>query len=265
VGRCAPPAFPGLAPVASLTATLHLQSRGRLWPWPRIGSPSPDSHFGPTCFARNRGTMPCQSAPRLRRRSRWFFGDPGHGNVIEQCIGRPDCGRRERPEQKDRTMGKNGNAGCLCGHVRLKITGEPATVIQCHCTDCQKSTGGGAVLVVMIPRTSVTLLQGTLSDFSVTGESGHEVKRCFARNAERRSSRIWTSTQVCWRSSQASGIPIPGSFRKARSGLRPLRNGITFQTEYPTMPGHPGRAFGDVERPGLLQYVVDNGASLPRC
>lgn len=76
-------------------------------------------------------------------------------------------------------MEQNGNAGCLCGHVRLRIGGEPATVIECHCTDCQKSTGGGAVLVVMMPRDSVELLEGTLGSFSVTGASGHEVKRCF--------------------------------------------------------------------------------------
>ena len=32
--------------------------------------------------------------------------------------------------------------GCLCGAVRFQITAKPLMAAYCHCTMCQKSTGG---------------------------------------------------------------------------------------------------------------------------
>lgn len=31
--------------------------------------------------------------------------------------------------------------GCLCGHVRYRVTSEPTDVICCHCKFCQRATG----------------------------------------------------------------------------------------------------------------------------
>ena len=76
-------------------------------------------------------------------------------------------------------MDKVGNAGCMCGAVRLNVTGDPVTVIQCHCSDCQKSVGGGAVLIGLFPKTRFEHLSGELSGYDVIGESGEPVRRNF--------------------------------------------------------------------------------------
>ena len=38
-------------------------------------------------------------------------------------------------------MTKALNGGCLCGAVRIEVSGEPYRVGLCHCLDCRKKTG----------------------------------------------------------------------------------------------------------------------------
>lgn len=38
-----------------------------------------------------------------------------------------------------RTMSRT--AQCCCGSLRLEAEGEPASVVICHCSDCQRRTG----------------------------------------------------------------------------------------------------------------------------
>ncbi|MGG7566536.1 GFA family protein [Rhodovulum sp. DZ06] len=75
--------------------------------------------------------------------------------------------------------GDGTNAGCLCGAVRMRIDGAPSRVVQCCCTDCQKSTGGGSVLVALAPRASVHIETGETRSYAVPGESGAGVTRHF--------------------------------------------------------------------------------------
>ena len=70
--------------------------------------------------------------------------------------------------------------GCLCGAIRYEIRGEPRAVMQCHCTDCQRVTGGNAALIALHERDSVSVT-GTPAGYSVIGASGGAVRRCFCR------------------------------------------------------------------------------------
>lgn len=76
-------------------------------------------------------------------------------------------------------MKNAGNAGCLCGDIRLKIEGAPVAVTQCHCGDCQKSTGGGVVLVIMVQKQNLEVVQGRPMHFDKASDNGTQVDRCF--------------------------------------------------------------------------------------
>ncbi len=68
--------------------------------------------------------------------------------------------------------------GCLCGKVRYSASGDPAFVGVCHCTDCQKFTGSAFAIVVGVPKPALTV-EGTLSTFRKTGDTGKWTERKF--------------------------------------------------------------------------------------
>lgn len=35
---------------------------------------------------------------------------------------------------------------CLCGQIKFQLTSEPLTLYACHCTDCQRRSGGALLL-----------------------------------------------------------------------------------------------------------------------
>lgn len=72
--------------------------------------------------------------------------------------------------------------GCACGAVRYRIMGDPIFVNNCHCTLCQKQTGGTSVVNAFIESEAVTLLSGELSHHVVqTGSGGDQnIFRCVA-------------------------------------------------------------------------------------
>ena len=43
------------------------------------------------------------------------------------------------------------NASCLCGQIKMRISAPPLVSAACHCTGCQKLTGGAYSLTLMIP------------------------------------------------------------------------------------------------------------------
>jgi hypothetical protein len=70
------------------------------------------------------------------------------------------------------------SGGCLCGAIRYVCTAEPVHVFFCHCRDCQKETGGPFAAEIYVPAESVNI-EGNLTRYSRTGDSGKSVQRCF--------------------------------------------------------------------------------------
>jgi hypothetical protein len=70
--------------------------------------------------------------------------------------------------------------GCLCGAIRFELSEPPHDAGYCHCTRCQKRTGGGASAQARIDGATFHLLQG---EDAVGGwrhpEGGFE--KCFCR------------------------------------------------------------------------------------
>lgn len=52
-------------------------------------------------------------------------------------------------------------AQCMCGRVTMRVTAAPVISMACHCTGCQKLTGGAYSLSLMLPA----------SGFGVEGET----------------------------------------------------------------------------------------------
>lgn len=55
------------------------------------------------------------------------------------------------------------SGGCLCGHVHLRLTGEPIVTHACHCTQCQRITGSAFAVNLMIEADRVVVETGEVA------------------------------------------------------------------------------------------------------
>jgi hypothetical protein len=71
---------------------------------------------------------------------------------------------------------------CLCGEISYTCDAEPMATAICHCTECQRQSGGTYSLVVVVPRDALNV-EGELASFPTMGtDSGKETLRKFCRN-----------------------------------------------------------------------------------
>ena len=70
------------------------------------------------------------------------------------------------------------SGGCACGAIRYRTDAAPLVMLNCHCRDCQRATGGGYAAIVVVPKASVTL-DGAPKYHRVTADSGSGVQRGF--------------------------------------------------------------------------------------
>ena len=78
-------------------------------------------------------------------------------------------------------MSDNHEGGCHCGAVRYKLTGEPKMMVNCHCLNCQKSSGSGHVFHLGFAADQL-LVAGETRSFQYTGGSGSQVTLQFCPN-----------------------------------------------------------------------------------
>jgi hypothetical protein len=65
--------------------------------------------------------------------------------------------------------------GCMCGAVRYEASGEPISVIYCHCESCRKHSGAPVVALAGYKRDDVRFSEGTRAIY----ESSPGVERGF--------------------------------------------------------------------------------------
>jgi len=58
-------------------------------------------------------------------------------------------------------VGTSTEIQCLCGEVRVELTGEPVAQFYCHCDDCQAVHSAAYVPVAMYPARAVTVSRGS--------------------------------------------------------------------------------------------------------
>ena len=67
---------------------------------------------------------------------------------------------------------------CRCGNISLEIRKKPQIMLQCHCLDCQSSTGTGHTSNAYFSTEDV-IIRGDATCHSVESDSGHQMIRCF--------------------------------------------------------------------------------------
>jgi hypothetical protein len=65
--------------------------------------------------------------------------------------------------------------GCLCGAVRYRASGDPITVVYCHCTSCRRASGAPVVAWAMWPLDQFEWTRGK----PAANASSQGVERCF--------------------------------------------------------------------------------------
>jgi hypothetical protein len=69
--------------------------------------------------------------------------------------------------------------GCACGAIRYESTAEPVLMLNCHCRDCQQSSGGPFSSFVIVPKEGFTLLKGAPRFHASPSEMGGKTHRGF--------------------------------------------------------------------------------------
>ncbi|MFU8816041.1 MAG: GFA family protein [Pseudomonadales bacterium] len=72
----------------------------------------------------------------------------------------------------------NRTGGCLCGALRYQLLQEPTMTAVCHCTHCQRQSGG-VFSTNLVVAESDYLQQGETKVYEDTGDSGKPVYRHF--------------------------------------------------------------------------------------
>ncbi len=67
----------------------------------------------------------------------------------------------------------------MCGGVRYEYAGEFGTITICHCSDCRKAQGSGAVIAAPVDVSAFRWMQG--EDLITEYESSPGKKRAFCR------------------------------------------------------------------------------------
>lgn len=69
--------------------------------------------------------------------------------------------------------------GCQCGGCRYAIARPPLTVYACHCTECQRQSGGAFGMSMPVPRAGLTVTAGTVRTWLRVAASGRVVACAF--------------------------------------------------------------------------------------
>lgn len=72
----------------------------------------------------------------------------------------------------------NREGRCLCGNIRYVLKSEPSMTAVCHCTHCQRQSGGVFSTNLAIPERDY-VQQGETKIFQDKGDSGQPVYRHF--------------------------------------------------------------------------------------
>lgn len=89
-------------------------------------------------------------------------------------------------------MSRKLTGGCRCGALRYECAAEPVVSLICHCRDCQRASGAGAVPLIAVPKDALKMT-GEARYFETVSDSGHRVHRGFCPTC---GSRVCAATEL---------------------------------------------------------------------
>lgn len=72
--------------------------------------------------------------------------------------------------------------GCACGAIRYTCTAEPVMALNCHCRDCQRSSGSAFASGLFVPASALTFSKGEPRYYVSESDSGNLASRGFCVN-----------------------------------------------------------------------------------
>lgn len=69
--------------------------------------------------------------------------------------------------------------GCQCGAVRYRLKASPLSVYNCHCKDCQRFSGAGWSMSMIVRDEDVEVLSGETARYDRKADSGNVVAMHF--------------------------------------------------------------------------------------
>lgn len=75
-------------------------------------------------------------------------------------------------------MNTSLSGGCLCGAVRYEISAAPVFAGNCHCRDCQRTSGSGFAPTLLMPEPAVRI-SGVVKYHESRADSGRVIARGF--------------------------------------------------------------------------------------
>src|SRR5690349_11382087 len=73
-----------------------------------------------------------------------------------ECV----AGTREEPMAESDNKARRLSGGCFCGAVRYTVTDEFAYALNCHCSNCRRTTGSAFKPFAGIARHKLSVVQG---------------------------------------------------------------------------------------------------------
>ena len=125
---------------------------------------------------------------------------------------------------------------CLCGAVSYIINAKPVRMAQCHCKDCQRTSGTGHMSLAFFKKEDV-IIRGATASYASTADSGNINTRHFCPTC---GSRVYGENSgqpgiigITWDvSTRTIGFPL-----KPSSTRRVGPHGTRRQRMFPTSSG----------------------------
>lgn len=73
------------------------------------------------------------------------------------------------------------SGGCTCGAIRYECSSEPLAMLNCHCRDCQQSSGAPFASGVVVFTKSLQVT-GSPTTYSIRTPTGAQTSRSFCSN-----------------------------------------------------------------------------------